>query len=398
MSDAADRPYKRPRLFTNPDRGQPQNPRAGFSSASPTPSPSATSAKPYTTRTSTTNLKSKREANLYDAIAHRVTTSHLRTAATTPSSLHEKTKPFKSRQHSKRPELPLPPADVLFRRSKAPPRYEEPHLDPYGAHRWLASRTTTLHDGDGSQKIREAYPTAETLRLLRQQNEDYALSHGERGKGVARATRLGGGGDGLGGVGAAPGLSQSQAEMNGVRQNDARPKLPDSDLLKALHAYVSAFYARTSHDGGASDSQSLDETALLALGILVEEASYKVVSQGGWRALVEGEHEEHEVRRGRHTSRSVVTKAARHKKSSAQTNKARAKNGNARSRSASKPASVSGSISTSIFGNSRHGSDHAGASGSMENEADIRPSEVDDSDSSGSSDKSIDDEYDSADY
>ncbi|RDL37501.1 Uncharacterized protein BP5553_04934 [Venustampulla echinocandica] len=56
--------------------------------------------------------------------------------------------------------------------------------------------------------------------------------------------------------------------------NEREPQLnlPDSDLLKALHCYTTDFYSRAAPGGGASDWRSLDETALIALGILVEEA------------------------------------------------------------------------------------------------------------------------------
>lgn len=53
---------------------------------------------------------------------------------------------------------------------------------------------------------------------------------------------------------------------------NALQRLPDSDLLKALHAYASDFYAATADGRGCESFESLDETALLALGILVEEA------------------------------------------------------------------------------------------------------------------------------
>ena len=53
-------------------------------------------------------------------------------------------------------------------------------------------------------------------------------------------------------------------------------RLPDPELLKALHAYCSDFYAR---NGGGESFESLDETALLALGILMEEAADEAVRQ-----------------------------------------------------------------------------------------------------------------------
>ena len=60
-------------------------------------------------------------------------------------------------------------------------------------------------------------------------------------------------------------------------QRNELQRLPDSDLSKALHAYVSDFYAAI---GDGVDFVSLDETALLALGILVEEAAGGVWSDG----------------------------------------------------------------------------------------------------------------------
>ncbi|KAM0721771.1 hypothetical protein Q7P37_002696 [Cladosporium fusiforme] len=63
-------------------------------------------------------------------------------------------------------------------------------------------------------------------------------------------------------------------------------RLPDPDLLKAIHAYASDFYASTS-DGGKLDFKSLDETALLAMGILLEEAAAEAVGKTGDLALVE---------------------------------------------------------------------------------------------------------------
>ena len=63
--------------------------------------------------------------------------------------------------------------------------------------------------------------------------------------------------------------------------------LPDSDLLKALHAYASDFYADKTDHGGERDFRSLYETALLALGILIEEAAEEALGKTGHLALVE---------------------------------------------------------------------------------------------------------------
>ena len=66
-------------------------------------------------------------------------------------------------------------------------------------------------------------------------------------------------------------------------------RLPDSDLLKAIHAYTSDFYGRATANGGLLDFESLDETALLGLGILLEEMAEHVLGDTGDLAFVEGE-------------------------------------------------------------------------------------------------------------
>jgi hypothetical protein len=65
--------------------------------------------------------------------------------------------------------------------------------------------------------------------------------------------------------------------------------LPDSDLLKALHCYTSDFYSRTSADGGGGDWRSLDETALLAAGILMEEVCRETLGETGDMVFTESE-------------------------------------------------------------------------------------------------------------
>ncbi|KAK0320672.1 hypothetical protein LTR57_002810 [Friedmanniomyces endolithicus] len=64
-------------------------------------------------------------------------------------------------------------------------------------------------------------------------------------------------------------------------------RLPDSDLLKTIHAYVADYYDRTSKAHGNVDVRSLDETALLAFGILLEEASGHALGSTGDLAFVE---------------------------------------------------------------------------------------------------------------
>jgi len=71
--------------------------------------------------------------------------------------------------------------------------------------------------------------------------------------------------------------------------NERRPgiNLPDSDLLKALHCYTSGFYSRGTTGAGVGDWKSLDETALIALGVLIEE--FSCLSKTGDMVFTEGE-------------------------------------------------------------------------------------------------------------
>ena len=66
-------------------------------------------------------------------------------------------------------------------------------------------------------------------------------------------------------------------------------RLPDSDLLKAVHAYAADFYHRTTTDRGTISTRSLNETALLAMGILLEESMRQALRETGDLALVESE-------------------------------------------------------------------------------------------------------------
>lgn len=65
--------------------------------------------------------------------------------------------------------------------------------------------------------------------------------------------------------------------------------LPDSDLLKSIHTYCSDFYNMATANNGHTDYKTLDETALLAFGILLEEAALEALGKTGDMALVEPE-------------------------------------------------------------------------------------------------------------
>ncbi|KAJ2978108.1 hypothetical protein NUW58_g7600 [Xylaria curta] len=75
-----------------------------------------------------------------------------------------------------------------------------------------------------------------------------------------------------------------------------RGVLPDSDLLKTIHSYASHFYRnlpvnqQTAHDatGQGVSERSMDETALLAFGILLEEAGREALGKRGDLVFTEG--------------------------------------------------------------------------------------------------------------
>ncbi|KAF2968362.1 hypothetical protein GQX73_g5191 [Xylaria multiplex] len=72
--------------------------------------------------------------------------------------------------------------------------------------------------------------------------------------------------------------------------------LPDSDLLKTIHSYASHFYRDLpanklvihSDTGEGISERSMDETALLAFGILLEEASREALGKKGDLVFTEG--------------------------------------------------------------------------------------------------------------
>lgn len=68
-----------------------------------------------------------------------------------------------------------------------------------------------------------------------------------------------------------------------------RTPLPDSDLLKAFHCYASDFYSRSVIEEDSTDWHSMDETALLAFGILLEETGREILGDTGDLVFTEGE-------------------------------------------------------------------------------------------------------------
>ncbi|KPI45667.1 uncharacterized protein AB675_823 [Cyphellophora attinorum] len=71
------------------------------------------------------------------------------------------------------------------------------------------------------------------------------------------------------------------------KQHDSDIDLPDSDLLKAIHAYASDYYSRATPEHGTHDFRSMDGSALIALGYLLEATIEKSLGDNGDMALVE---------------------------------------------------------------------------------------------------------------
>ncbi|EKD16546.1 uncharacterized protein L3040_001286 [Drepanopeziza brunnea f. sp. 'multigermtubi'] len=81
----------------------------------------------------------------------------------------------------------------------------------------------------------------------------------------------------------------AESDIYFANERQSVTDLPESDILKALHCYTSDFYSRAAGDGGSGDWKSLDETALIALGIIMEEASLSSLGETGDLTFTEGE-------------------------------------------------------------------------------------------------------------
>lgn len=66
--------------------------------------------------------------------------------------------------------------------------------------------------------------------------------------------------------------------------------LPSSDLLVAIHAYAADFYRHATENQGRHDYESMNDTALIAMGVLTEELAKEALGKSGDLVLVEGEN------------------------------------------------------------------------------------------------------------
>lgn len=97
--------------------------------------------------------------------------------------------------------------------------------------------------------------------------------------------------------------------------------LPASDLLRAIHAYSADFYDHAITDGVAADDfRSMDETALIAIGILLEELAKESLGETGDLVLVEGMKDEVNLSEGEASELSQGDRSETRKRSSTKRN------------------------------------------------------------------------------
>ncbi|KAL8773217.1 MAG: hypothetical protein Q9209_001893 [Squamulea sp. 1 TL-2023] len=68
-------------------------------------------------------------------------------------------------------------------------------------------------------------------------------------------------------------------------------ELPDSDLLKTIHTYAADFYGKALGKEGDVDFKSMDETALMCAGVLLEEYVQSILGETGDMVFVEAGEE-----------------------------------------------------------------------------------------------------------
>ena len=81
--------------------------------------------------------------------------------------------------------------------------------------------------------------------------------------------------------------------INQAYETAGSSELPQPELLKAIHSYASDFYSLAAEQQGTFDFKSLDETALVAIGVLLEEAVKEALGENGDMVFVEPEGLEH---------------------------------------------------------------------------------------------------------
>ncbi|KAJ5090901.1 hypothetical protein N7532_009585 [Penicillium argentinense] len=141
-------------------------------------------------------------------------------------------------------------------------------------------------------------------------------------------------------------LSKREAKCAAYMAHENLPAdcpLPSSDLLETIHAYTADFYRYALSDGGRGSYGSMDETALLAMGILIEELATESLGKQGYRALLEAEPKAGEIcqqadyirRPGRRAPLEAAIDELKRKKSHEPSPKAESVKSRSRSRSRS---------------------------------------------------------------
>lgn len=88
----------------------------------------------------------------------------------------------------------------------------------------------------------------------------------------------------------------AESDIYFANERESKTDLPDSDVLKALHSYISDFYSRATVSETTGIWRSFDESALLGFGILVEEAMREILGETGDLVFTEGdERSQHKI-------------------------------------------------------------------------------------------------------
>lgn len=116
---------------------------------------------------------------------------------------------------------------------------------------------------------------------------------------------------------------QRYAEKDIYFANDSLPDagrniLPESDMVKAVHGYASHFYEALGRrcageprgDIGRVNERSMDETAILAFGILLEEAAQYSLGKDGDFVFTEGIEDDGDLEDDRGNQKATNSRSA----------------------------------------------------------------------------------------
>lgn len=239
-------------------------PRSRSRGRQPAKSVSDKSSKPGTKTTSATSTSRspatapspphrRRLGTIYDAVAGRLTQHGF---ANQPSAIY----PSHYRDIPASESKILRSDEALLRAARAPERYEED--DYYARHRHLVS---TEREAEAQRRFIE-YANGCDVGMRGFEGKRYEALQ------VGMLQRHG--------------RRWSEDEVQELKGRVKVGKLPDGELCASVHEFASLFYGVC---GGTGDWRSLDETALLAVGVLLEETVREAMGETGWMAFVEGD-------------------------------------------------------------------------------------------------------------